>query len=177
MADVAVVATLGLLVVFVSVFTPALFPYPSGDSYSLAPNSPASMSPESGVKHTTVVLVAVVDWLDFVRFEWERAAWVDKERTGGLNSASMMASVSLTVLSRVPAGLRLLAVFECGAESRLEEDVEETVVADAKELSREGRERTTVVFVEWLPPVTDRGWGSFRPMRMWSCRSTGLDDC
>ena len=140
------------------------------------------MSPDSGIKHSAVVVVTerpAVDWLDFVLFEWERVAWVDKENTGGLNSASMIASVSLTVLSRVLAGLRRLVVFECGAESRLDEDVEETVDADAKELSREGRERTTVVLVEWVPPATDRGWegDSFRPMRIWSCRSMGLDDC
>ena len=52
----------------------------------------------------------VVDWLDLVLFEWERVALVDKENTGGLNSASMIASVSLTVLSRVLAGLFVLAV-------------------------------------------------------------------
>lgn len=49
----------------------------------------------------------VVDWLDLVLFDWD---WVDKESTGGLNSASMIASVSLTVLSRVLAGL-LLVMF------------------------------------------------------------------
>lgn len=73
------------------------------------------MSPESGVNNSAVAVVAerpAVDWLDFVLFEWERVAWVDKENTGGLNSASMIASVSWTVLSRVLAGLRLLAVFE-----------------------------------------------------------------
>lgn len=56
--------------------------------------------------------------------------------TGGLNSASMIASVSLTVLSCVLAELRLgAAVAWCGrgAESRLDEDDEETVDADAED--------------------------------------------
>ena len=53
----------------------------------------------------------VVDWFDLVLLEWEWVALVDKENTGGLNSASIIASVSLIVLSRVLAGLLILAVF------------------------------------------------------------------
>ena len=54
----------------------------------------------------------VVDRLDCVLFEAERGPWVDEENTGGLNSASMIASVSLAVLSRVLWGLRPSAVVE-----------------------------------------------------------------
>lgn len=89
---------------------------------------------ESGIEYSAVVVVTErpgVDWLDFVLFDWERYALVDEDNTGGLNSASMIASVSWTVLSRVPAGLRFIGW--CGAESRLDEDVEDTVDADAEE--------------------------------------------
>lgn len=77
---------------------------------------------ESGIGYSAVVVVTegpeVVDWLDLVLFEWERDVWFGEENTGGLNSASIIASVQLTVLSRVLTGLRLMAVVEgceCGA--------------------------------------------------------------
>lgn len=118
MAVVAVVATLGLLMTFVSLSNSAPLPWPSVDSHCSVPNSPISMAPqarelerelsggvtrESGIEYSAVVVVTErpgVDWLDFVLF--------DEENTGGLNSASMIASVSWTVLSRVVAGLRLI---------------------------------------------------------------------
>lgn len=52
----------------------------------------------------------VVDWLDFIWLEAPRDTWVDEENTGGLNSASMIASVSFTVSTRVLVGLRFVGV-------------------------------------------------------------------
>jgi len=133
-AVVAVVVALGRLVTFVSIPIPA--PLLSADSRHSPPNSAMSaaltqtreferaeyswgVAMELGIESSAAAVVVVVierpevvDRLDCVLFEAGRGAWVDEENTGGLNSASVIAPVSLAVLSRVLWGLRPSAVVE-----------------------------------------------------------------